>query len=172
MKNIKTVILPAIILCVLCAVLTAILAGTNLLTRDTIAEKEAAKEAAALNSVIKDAQFETVLEEENLITYKATKSGETVGYAFKATQNGYGDKVSVIIGIADDKITAVEIIDVSGETPGLGQDAKKESYTKSLAGLSSTDTVPKIKTGATITSNAIKRAIESAFSKYEEVARK
>lgn len=169
MKAFKEIAMPAIILCLICGLLTAALAGTNALTKDVIQKQSEQAEQDALNAVMPADSFEVIKEENKMRAFKAVKDGEVCGYAFSVSAAGYGGDVSAIIGIKDGKITAVEITDVSGETPGLGQNVKKPDFTDRFKGQTSTENVDAI-TGATITSNAVKSAVETALKTYEEVA--
>ncbi len=169
MKVIKEIILPSLILCIICTVLTAALAATNMLTKDEIARRTEESEKEALNAVIPDASFTKISEEDEIVSYKAVKNGETFGYAFKVSKNGYGGAVTAVIGIVDNKITSVMLTDVSGETPGLGQSLADEKWLSGYNGLTGGNDAP-VKTGATITSTAVKNAITLAFEKLEEVA--
>ena len=72
------------------------------------------------------------------------------------------------------------ILDVSGETPGLGQNAAKESFYSQYAGLKKGVSLLKngakaennevdAVTGATITSTAVTRAVNAALDDFEKV---
>ena len=80
----------------------------------------------------------------------------------------------------DGIIKAIEILDVSGETPGLGQNAKNESFYSQYAGkksgvilkkngaVSENNEVDAV-TGATITSTAVTGAVNEAMEQFEKV---
>ena len=76
------------------------------------------------------------------------------------------------------KVTAVEITDVSNETPGLGQNADKADFTNRFKDKSSELSVVKSDpnenevqavTGATITSNAVTKSVNLAFELFAEI---
>ena len=81
--------------------------------------------------------------------------------------------------LPDKSIKAVEILDVSSETPGLGQNAAKESFYGQFSGISGGSDITVVKsgggdmlqinaiTGATITSRAVTKAVNEA-RKYSE----
>lgn len=172
MKNkIFDIIKPALILTIICVVLTAALAATNLFTKDIIAKGAEAKEQIALSNCIEADSFKKV-ENSNTtaVIYEATKEDKIVGYAFSVKKSGYGGDVSVIVGIIDGKVSAIEITDVSNETPGLGQNAKNDSFKDKFKGIQNADDVAAM-TGATITSNAIKSAVSEALEIYNNMAR-
>ena len=53
--KLKEVLKPALILCVICLLATAALAGTNLLTADTIAQQKVITEQESRKQVLPDA---------------------------------------------------------------------------------------------------------------------
>ena len=172
MKNkIFDIIKPALILTIICVVLTAALAATNLFTKDIIAKGAEAKEQLALNNCIDADSFKKVENSNtNAVVYEAVKDSKTVGYAFSVKKSGYGGDVSVIVGIIDGKVSAIEITDVSNETPGLGQNAKNDSFKDKFKGIQNADEVAAM-TGATITSNAVKSAVSEALTLYNELVK-
>ena len=82
----KDILKPALILFVICLVVTALLAGTNLLTKDKIAEQSALEAEQSRKVVLSDADsFE---EADGYYIGKA--NNETVGYVFQTEAKGYG----------------------------------------------------------------------------------
>lgn len=186
---------PIIVLLVICLVATAALAYFNELTKDVIAEGNAKTEAEALLEVmpavdteaLSAEELETVvsqltLSDENIsAAYKATKDGEDAGYIFKTSAKGYGVDVVVMVGIdAEGKITGAKVIS-HAETAGLGakaavngegswisqyvgKPAGELTVVKSgNAGESEIDAI----TSATITSNAVTRAVNAAGQAFK-----
>ena len=171
MKKFLDILKPAIILTVICVVLTLALAFTNLLTKEKIASLEKQAEVTALHNVIDADEFvkqKLLYKADGIVAYKAIRTGLTVGYAFTVTESGYGGDVSLVVGIQKGKVTAIEITDVSDETPGLGQDAKNTEFTDNFKGIETTADVPAM-TGATITSTAVKNAVDKALTVYEQI---
>ena len=107
------------------------------------------------------------------------KNNEVVGYAFTLSSNGYGGAVKSVVGIdKKGKVTAVEIIDVSNETPGLGKNAAKEDFSKQFknknAPLEVVKSDPKENeiqavTGATITSRAVTNSVNLALELFSAI---
>lgn len=173
----KDILKPALILFVICLVVTALLAGTNLLTKDKIAEQSALEAEQSRKVVLSDADsFE---EADGYYIGKA--NNETVGYVFQTEAKGYGGAVKVMTGIsADGQITGVVILEHS-ETPGLGANAEKASFTDQFkqTALEKGITLVKNKapsdgeieamTGASITSRAVTNAVNEAITKYNTV---
>lgn len=170
---------PIVVLTVIAAVMAALLGGTNLLTKDKIAALEKEAEEAAVKKVIKAESYEksTLKYKDIEYTYFKAQDGEQiVGYAFTLSSNGYGGAVKSVIGInKDGKITAVEVTDVSNETPGLGQNATKADFSKQFENKDSTLDVVKSNpkenevkavTGATITSRAVTNSVNLALELF------
>ena len=183
MKNkIKEFLIPIVVLTLIAAVMAALLGGTNLLTAERIAVLSAKAETEAVSKVIKadNYQKKEVTTDTGVHTYyEALQNGATVGYAFTTSHNGYGGAVSIVVGINTlGGVTAVEITDVSNETPGLGQNAKKDSFTDQFKGKTAIGEVKKTGaqgndinavTGATITSRAVANAVNAALEYYDAV---
>ena len=176
---------PIVVLTLIAAVMAGLLGGTNLLTSEKIKTLEAEAEKAAVQKVIKAEAYEksTLKHNETEYTYfKAQNGAETVGYAFTLSANGYGGAVKCVVGIdKSGNLTAVEITDVSNETPGLGQNAVKPSFTDQFKDKSGELSVVKsgakeneiqAVTGATITSKAVVSSVNLAMELYKALETK
>lgn len=173
----KDILKPALILFAICLVVTALLAGTNLLTKNKIAEQSALEAEQSRKVVLSDADsFE---EADGYYIGKA--NNETVGYVFQTEAKGYGGTVKVMTGIsADGQITGVVILEHS-ETPGLGANAEKASFTDQFKQAVPENGITLVKnkapsdgeieamTGASITSRAVTNAVNEAITKYNTV---
>ena len=98
------------------------------------------------------------------VTVLETKNG--TAYAVSAAPKGYGGEISMMVGInADGEVTGITIMDMS-ETAGLGANAKKETFLDQFKGKD-----PKIQalTGATITTNAVKKGVSDAKAQVEAI---
>lgn len=177
--NAKSVLAPAAVLLVICILVSAALAGTNLLTRDRIAEAAAKKAEESRMVVLPQAE---TFEELDGHYAGVDGSGNSVGYVFETEGKGYGCTVKVMTGInAEGNITGVVILS-HGETPGLGANAEKESFRdqykeQPAANLAGGIKVVKFQapkegeiqamTGATITSTAVTNAVNAAIEQYQ-----
>lgn len=173
----KNVVQPALILCSICFVVSALLALTNALTIDVIAKATLEKEETARMLVLSDAtSFEASADETYYIGYC---DGEIVGYVFSTEANGYGGAISVMTGISTNStITGVTIVS-HDETPGLGSNAEKTEFTDQYQQNSTEFSVVKnteagdgeieALTGATITSKAVTTAVNIATELYETI---
>lgn len=182
MKVMKSIVMPALILTLICGVITAALAGTNLLTKDRIAELAEQSAAEARKQVLSAAQDFEELQQDGSVYYAGKdSSGETVGYVFTTSSKGYGGAVEVMTGIsADGKVSGVVLLD-QNETPGLGQKATQswftDRYLKDVPdsgftvkkGSASADNEIEAITGATITSRAVTNAVNEAVDLYHQI---
>lgn len=80
---------------------------------------------------------------------------------YEASAQGFGGAVTVKVTVDEAAVTAIEIVG-DAETDGIGKTAIEE-YAASLVGISSADGID-AKTGATITSEAVKAAVADALS--------
>ena len=170
----KEILKPALILCVICLLSTAALAGVNQLTADTIAQQQVITEQESRRQVLPDADsFE---EKDGYAVGLA--GGETVGYVFVTSAKGYGGDISVMVGVlGDGTVAGVNILSIN-ETAGLGMNAKNQSFLDQFLGKSGeigvaknnpSDTEIQALTGATITSSAMATAVNTALSLYAEI---
>lgn len=177
--SVKDILKPALSLFLFCLVVTALLAGTNLLTKDKIAEQERLAEETSRMTVSPGA--ETFSASDDGTYYIAEAGGEAIGYVFTTTASSYGGQIKVMTGISTDgTVTGVSILSIS-DTPGLGMNAEKESfrdqYKKAAAAGGFTvikngtagDTEISAMTGATITSQAVTDAVNDAIAQYYAV---
>ena len=170
----------ALVLFLITAVVAALLAGANLLTKDKIAQNSASAEQEALKEVIAAQRFERTdglvlleLPEVVATAYVALDGNEVVGYCFKVTPTGYGGTIEVVYGVDTSlAITGVSILS-HGETAGLGANIVKEEFRNQFKGktavVGAAKSAPKADeiqalSGATISSKAIARGADTALS--------
>lgn len=106
-------------------------------------------------------------------------SGNVEGYVIAATSpSGYGGNVQVAVGIKDGAITGFEVVSNS-ETAGLGSKCTEPEFASQFAGKPVTvleytkngaaaDNEIDAISGATITTNAVTEAVNSAIIFYQE----
>ncbi len=179
-KNREDIIKPVGVLLAICIIIPLALSVTNKVTAKKIAELEAANSKKNMQSLIDENNFEEC-ENGEITYYAAINGGKTAAYIFTESSKGYGGDVSVMTAIKPDgTVAGVAILDVSGETPGLGQNAAKESFFSQYIGLKKGVSVLKngakaennevdAVTGATITSTAVTRAVNKALDDFEKV---
>ena len=179
-KNREDIIKPVGVLLAICIIIPLALSITNKVTVKKIAELEAANSKKNMQSLIDADNFEEC-ENGEITYYAAINGGKTAAYIFTESSKGYGGDVSVMTAIKPDgTVAGIAILDVSGETPGLGQNAAKESFFSQYIGLKMGVSVLKngakaennevdAVTGATITSTAVTRAVNKALDDFEKV---
>ena len=171
-KSFNEIIKPVLVLVCICLVVTALLAYINSVTSPIIAKAEEEKIRQAMTEVLSEADSFEKLEIGNLperVTqaYSATNGA---GYVFMLTTKGYGGDMKLICGMdADGVIEQCKTLS-HAETSGLGSKTAEDPYRnqyckKSAETLGEVDAI----TGATISSNAYKNAIEDAFKAYDIV---
>ena len=185
----KDILVPTATLFIICLIVSALLAGTNALTKQPIAENELKKSQEAMFAVCPDAvSFEGAKGIEAEVYKALDEAGNVIGCAIVTSAKGYGGDVSVMVGIALEgetalgKVTGVEILSHS-ETPGLGANAANDSFLKEYKvditasgfsvvkdGTGGGDGRIDAITGATITSNAVTNAVNEALNIYMSLA--
>ena len=182
-QNKNDIFKPIIVLLAICIVIPLALSLTNHITANRITELEVKTQKDAMAELLEADKFEEITfgeaEAEQIIYNSALKDGKIVGYIFKTSAKGYsGGNVSVMTAInPDGTVKAVKILDVSNETPGLGQNAGKESFYSQFSGkkkdikavknsANAENNEIKTITGATITSKAVTTAINEALENY------
>ncbi len=179
--TLKGILTPTLTLCIICAVVTAALAGTNALTADRIAQLEAGEQDTAMHRILEADEYEKRtgnLDGQEISYYIAKSGGETIGAVYITAARGYGGDVSVMTAVEENgDIAAVEILSADDETPGLGQNAANPEFTGQFAGKSGQIEVVKsgagenqinALTGATITSRAVADAVNDALELFEK----
>lgn len=183
-SDIPNIIKTAVILFLITGIAALILAVVNNFTAPIIAENSAKKQAAAMQNVLKDAEFS----EENLAEnvddpdiseiYKAQKDGSAAGYVVMVNPNGYNGAISMVVGIdAEGKVSGIDIISQS-ETAGLGANCVKDEFKDQFVGKSGEISVVKNDpkdneidaiTSATITSKAVTSGVNKALAAVEKL---
>lgn len=170
-------VLPIVVLVLICAVMSGLLAVTNNITAPIIdeAERRAAEEARIEVLPAADG-FErmeaTGLPDGVTEVYKAANGA---GYTFSITAQGYGGKgtLKMTVGIdADGRITGTKILSQE-ETPGLGSKIETDAFQGQFPGqdagyvsdIKNIDTI----SGATRSSNFFRLALTYAFEAYDLV---
>ncbi len=147
------------------AVIAAILlAGTNMITKDRIAEQALqAQHASRIAALPGAAGFEEMKEEaENIDNCYAALAadGSVMGYVVQTTAKGYGGEIEVMVGV--DAQGAITGLAAGGsnfsETAGVGTRVQEEAFTSTFIGLTATpvagDNVETL-SGATVSSKAV-----------------
>lgn len=137
----------------------------------TQAEKE---QNIALKKVLPEA-MNFNLKEQNVFE-GLSKANKLCGYIFKVNSDGYGGKIEMLVGIANNKITGISILSHS-ETPGLGAKANEPAFQQQFIAKTIEDAFIAKKdvtaiTGSTITSQAVANGIKKAIVNYKQLTLK
>lgn len=179
MKDVKEIAKPALILFLICLITTACLAGTNLLTKNTIEKHKEESIQQSRRLVLPTAEaFEK--SEKSDICYVGKKGSAVAGYVLTTKAASYGGTLEIMTGIdTDGKVTGVTILSIS-DTPGLGMNAQKESFRDQFKKKAPENGFEVVKgnasdgqisamTGATITSKAVTSAVNEAVTEYQKI---
>lgn len=188
LKHKKEIIKPTAIMVAIAFTVILALSLTNKLTSPIIKKLDEQNQKNSMQKVLKADSYEKLTlyyTGEETATYHIAKDkkNKILGYIFITEENGYGGAVSVMTAIEPDgKIKSVYVLDVTEETPGLGQLAANESFYSQFSGLESKVSLVKSEpkkdknevkalTGATITSKAVTRAVNKALDYSEKILR-
>ena len=162
-------IAPIVVLTCIGLVITAALAVTNQLTAPVIEAQAAAAAEAALKVVLPEGSDFTDITgvelPEGVTAAKAAGNG--AGYVFTTTGKGFGGDISVMVGLnADGAITGTKVLS-NAETQGIGSKVVEDgsAYQQQLVGMTDTSGI-QATSGATVSSNAMTSAIQTAFDAY------
>lgn len=175
----KEIVYPVIVLFLICLVITFALSLTNKITEPKINALNAKTQETSRQKLLKADKYKedtvTFDDGEEYTYYAAVKDNKSVGYIITVNEKGYGGNLQVMVAVLPDhKVKAVEILDVTNETPGLGQNTAQKSFYSQFEGLTKDITVQKgsadkeknevnAVTGATISSKAVTKAVNKAL---------
>lgn len=175
-SNFNEMIKPTLVLFVICLVVTAALAYTYQVTAPLIAEINMKNANIARGEVMPQGQgafskVDVQLPDNVSDLYKANNG---TGVVFTTTDKSFGGKITVMVGIdSQGAITGVKVTQHS-DTPGLGTKAMTTSYLSQYQGkkaITRTGEAGKTQidaiTGATLSSNGIFRATNTALEQYK-----
>ena len=160
-----------ITLLTICAVVAAVLAGVNMITKDRIAAIQVQKTENAIKEVLPDVGSVQQLPLEGdtgIVQAVYTADGS---YAVQVAPGGFDGEVTMMVGISEGTITGISVISHT-ETPGLGavaaaKNAKGEAFRGQFVGQEGTLVIGEqidAMSGATITSNAVVTGVNAALS--------
>ena len=182
------------------ALTVGVIAVTELVTRDAIAEQRARAQQRALLAILGEEGFDNAILEdvlpieagvlglrEDAEAYVARKDGAAVALVVPlVAPDGYSGAIRMLLGIRVDGVIAGLRILEHRETPGLGDaiEARKSDWILGFAGRSLADPGPggwavrkdggefDAFTGATITPRAVVAAVHDALQWYRGVGRR
>ncbi len=183
----KKSVLLAVKLFVICAVATLVLAFTNQKTAPVIEERAKKEEQDALKEVYPEAQEIKPLEDSSKLSDNITAinvasvNGEQAGYIFSVSSpSGYDGPVNFVIGAKNDgTVTGFKVLSQT-ETVGFGARVAEPEYAQGMQGVKldkpveaegnggGPDKIPAM-TGATLTTTAVKKAVNMVVEKLGEL---
>ncbi len=180
----KEYIKPALVLVVICLVVSFALTQTYAITKPIIEQNaaKAADEARAL--VLPDGDSFTAYDgklNDGILDYYIADN--KAGVAVTSTAKSFGGTIKVMVGIdAEGAITGVTVT-AHSDTPGLGTKAMTVEYLSQYNGKTAADVIPDMAnigqdnikknanldaiTGATISSNGIYHSVQGALAQFE-----
>lgn len=185
----KEIIKPALILFIVCVVITGSLAYVNSVTKPIIDENNRIAEQEGLLKVIPEAESFSEpksaqdLNDEGIETsetvsklYEAKNDAHILGYVVEVIPKGYGGELKMFVGVdADKSITGIYVTS-HNETPGLGAKAAEQPFIDQylgavpeggfsvVKGSSRNDSEVEAVSGATISSRAITQGVNDAVA--------
>ena len=192
----KNYLKTGLVLLVISAVAAGLLAVVNSFTSEVIAQAEFEKSVQAYQEIYGDKadKFEPLDEAKKTAlvekykdiqdVFVAKKGDEIVGYGINHSANGYGGAMTNAIGLLNDGTIAGFRNIQNAETPGIGTQITEAPYFEQFVGKSfkngevkgnkdpqAEDEIPMI-SGATISSTAVLKGINSILPAYEEISAK
>lgn len=184
-KSNLDIIRPTAVLALICIVVTLALSSANFLTENKIEALAQENQNKAMSKLIEADSYNEQTDEidgEEITYTTAENSDGIIGYIFTVDVNGYGGALSVMTAInTDGTVAAIEILDASNETPGLGQNVTKQDFYTQYSGVKSgvevvkdgtgsadNNTVNAV-TGATISSKAVTKSVNTALDYAEKI---
>ncbi|MBR1810685.1 MAG: RnfABCDGE type electron transport complex subunit G [Clostridia bacterium] len=177
----KAILLPTLVLFLIAGVAALLLGFVNDMTKPVIARRETEETAAAMRAVLAaaDSFSEARHAADGTLYYVAYGAdGNVCGYVFTTHGNGYGGDITVMTGIdASGAVTGIEFLSID-ETPGMGMKAQNEPFRSQFLGktgrltaskTAASDTEIQAITGATITSNAVTKAVNDALACFAQI---
>ena len=169
-NTVKYILRLTVTLLLICAVVAAVLAAVNAITKDKIAQIQVQKTQNAIAEVLPAvAGLEEVPLSGDTGIVKTVYAADGQ-YAVEVAPGGFDGEVTMMVGIVDGKVSGISVISHT-ETPGLGavaaaQNAKGEAFRGQFVGQSGVleigDQIDAM-TGATITSNAVVTGVNAAL---------
>lgn len=177
MSNWDKVIKPIVVLCAICVVITGALAATNAATAPVILEATIKAQNEARNELLPEAEGKFTQVEgvsvENVSDVYAADNG--TGWVVTSSAKGYGGTITVMTSFTPDGAIKQVKVTEAQETPGFGSKvAATPSYWERYFGKSAEKALVlnqdiDAETGATISSKAMLRAVNSAIEAYNAI---
>ena len=169
----SSIVKPAVVLVVICAIVGFLLGTVNNLTLPTIMANREARAWATYSSLIPEASDFVALECDVPGVTACMEAADGKGFAITAQAKGYSSQVPMAVAFDDEGVITNVIGMDNTETPGLGTKVKDPAFTDQFIGRTAEpltiDDIDAI-TGATISSKAALAALNEAIEAYQTTA--
>lgn len=167
------------ILLIITVVSAGVLAVSNNLTKDKIAELKIAGSVAALEEIfgegyefkaVDESEVEEIVEDKPISEIIEVYNGDVLeGHAIKTVTSGYGGDLVVITGMSKsaEEILGMRLVE-QAETKGIGSKATEPEYYELFNSRTLDEEVTDIVSGATITSTGVLEGVNIARDFYNE----
>lgn len=174
----REMIVPTLVLFIICLVITAALAITYQVTKPIIEEINIKNANLARGEVMAAAEgaFSEIEMDLNDGVVELYQAENKTGYVLTSLDKGFGGTMTVMVGLENDgSITGVKVT-AHSETPGLGTKAMTVDYLSQYNGeisITRSNETDKTQidavTGATVTSDAVFRAVEKSLEQFKQI---
>ena len=165
-------VMPILVLFSLCLLVSGALAFGNMLTQPIIEEAAEQRAEAARREIIPQAVDFVIVEVDGLpkSVHAIYRTTNNVGFIFETTTLGYGGEVKLLCGIDPNGKVIKTVVLEQSETKGFGTPVFDEPHSGQYWGRDKNgiEDIAAI-SGATISSNALKRGIRDSFTAFDIV---
>ena len=166
----KDKIKPTLVLTVICVIASLLLTYTHELTKTRIADQKEQKFSESVEALFGKTDSRLINDNfgyDEVEAVAVTSDGKT---AIQVCTDGYSkDGINILVGIDENgAVSGIEFVSL-GETPGLGSKVRDiETFREQFYGRKEvTDDLDAI-SGATYSSNGMKKAVDTAIEVYNE----
>ncbi len=168
-KGLFATLKPILVLVGICIVISGLLAGVNAITAPIIEAADLKAMENTLQQLLPNATSFTKLDCDLDSVVAVYKDDGGSGYAIVTIGKGYKGDITVTTALDPDGVILGVSADASGETAGVGTKTGQPDFTNRFAGLQNSAESVDIIAGATISSKAVKAAVETALEAYRAV---
>ena len=170
----KGMVKTVVTLLAFAAVVAFLLGLVNDVTAENIAKHKADKTMAAMETVLPAGEYSQVIYEGDPSVASVYRAGND-GWIVEVTPSGFGGLIDMMVGVdKSGAVTGVSIVSMS-ETSGLGANASRESFRSQYVGKTGSVKLKKqggeidALTGATVTSTAVTKGVNTALAVAQEL---
>jgi electron transport complex protein RnfG len=170
----KGMVKTVVTLLAFAAVVAFLLGLVNDVTAENIAKHKADKTMAAMETVLPAGEYSQVIYEGDPSVASVYRAGDD-GWIVEVTPSGFGGLIDMMVGVdKSGAVTGVSIVSMS-ETSGLGANASRESFRSQYVGKTGSVKLKKqggeidALTGATVTSTAVTKGVNTALAVVQEL---